>query len=301
MGVGLGTTTGAAAVAALIHGRSWAVLSGAGMSTDSGIPDYRGPNSVRATPMQFGEFVGSVEAQRRYWARSYLGWRHIGQARPNTGHRALVQLEQAGLIGVITQNVDGLHGAAGSRGVIELHGNIARVICLDCGGVTPRSVVQARLATLNPTVVEAATIEHAELRPDGDAVVHDWHDFVLVPCPTCGGRLKPDLVFFGESVPKPRVESAYALLESAEVLVVVGSSLTVMSGLRFVRHQAKRGLPTVIINRGPTRGDELATIKLDAGCSPTLQSWTAGSRHAAARTGPAGPVRAGLSELTGPG
>ncbi|HET9649207.1 MAG TPA: NAD-dependent protein deacetylase [Microlunatus sp.] len=256
--------------AAVIRGRRWTVLSGAGASTDSGIPDYRGPTSVRATPMQFGEFVGSRAAQQRYWARSYLGWRRMGQARPNPGHQALVDLERHGLVGVITQNVDGLHTAAGSRTVVDLHGEIARVICLDCGDRSSRRALQDRLALLNPEVRGEVEPGRAELRPDGDAVVHDWHDFVLAPCLVCGGRLKPDVVFFGESVPKPRVATAYALVDAAEVLVVVGSSLTVMSGLRFVRHQAKRGLPVVIVNRGPTRGDELATVKLDSGCSETM-------------------------------
>ena len=262
--------TAAATVADLLRGRTWVALTGAGMSTDSGIPDYRGPTSMRATPMQFSEFVGSAEAQRRYWARSYLGWRRIGRAQPNPGHRALVGLEASGLCGVITQNVDGLHTAAGTSTVINLHGDIATVICLDCGRTAPRRQVQTRLARLNPGLEDPPVLEHAELRPDGDAVVRDWHDFTLAGCDECGGRLKPDVVFFGESVPKPRVESAYALVDSAEVLVVLGSSLTVMSGLRFVRHNAKRSRRNVIINRGPTRGDDLATIKVDAGCSETL-------------------------------
>ena len=267
------TVASPAAVAAateLLLGRRWVALTGAGISTDSGIPDYRGPTSVRATPMQFNEFVGSADAQRRYWARSYLGWRRIGRAQPNAGHRALADLERAGLAGVITQNVDGLHSAAGSRGVINLHGDIASVVCLECGDRSARSVLQHRLATMNPQIDEPQVLEHAELRPDGDAVAHDWQEFRLVGCVQCGGRLKPDVVFFGESVPKARVEAAYSLVERAEVLVVLGSSLTVMSGLRFVRHQVKRLQPVVIINRGATRGDELATLKIDHGCSEAL-------------------------------
>jgi len=267
------TVASPAAVAAateLLLGRRWVALTGAGISTDSGIPDYRGPTSVRATPMQFNEFVGSADAQRRYWARSYLGWRRIGRAQPNAGHRALADLERAGLAGVITQSVDGLHSAAGSRGVINLHGDIASVVCLECGDRSARSVLQHRLATMNPQIDEPQVLEHAELRPDGDAVAHDWQEFRLVGCVQCGGRLKPDVVFFGESVPKARVEAAYALVERAEVLVVLGSSLTVMSGLRFVRHQVKRLQPVVIINRGATRGDELATLKIDHGCSEAL-------------------------------
>jgi NAD-dependent SIR2 family protein deacetylase len=267
------TVASPAAVAAateLLLGRRWVALTGAGISTDSGIPDYRGPTSVRATPMQFNEFVGSADAQRRYWARSYLGWRRIGRAQPNAGHRALADLERAGLAGVITQNVDGLHSAAGSRGVINLHGDISSVVCLECGDRSARSVLQHRLATMNPQLDEPQVLEHAELRPDGDAVAHDWQEFRLVGCVQCGGRLKPDVVFFGESVPKTRVDAAYALVECAEVLVVLGSSLTVMSGLRFVRHQVKHQQPVVIINRGPTRGDDLATVKIDSGCSETL-------------------------------
>jgi NAD-dependent SIR2 family protein deacetylase len=257
-------------VLSMLRGRTWVALTGAGMSTDSGIPDYRGPTSVRATPMQFSEFTGSAEARRRYWARSYQGWQRIGQARPNAGHRALAALEGSGLVGVVTQNVDGLHRAAGSRRVVDLHGDIASVVCLDCGDRTSRAQMQRRLAELNPDVAAPARLEHAELRPDGDAVVEQWTNFVLADCAECGGLLKPDVVFFGESVPKDRVERAYALVDSAEMLVVLGSSLTVMSGLRFVRHNAKQGRPVVIINRGPTRGDELATLKIDGGCSETL-------------------------------
>ena len=259
-----------AVAADLLRGRSWVALTGAGISTDSGIPDYRGPTSARAMPMQFSEFVRSADAQRRYWARSYQGWRRIGRARPNAGHQALVELEASGLQGVITQNVDGLHQAAGSRTVINLHGDIARVVCLDCERLSPRAEMQRRLAELNPEVAPPVRLEHAELRPDGDAVVEQWNDFVLAGCLECGGRLKPDVVFFGESVPRDRVDQAYALVENAEVLVVLGSSLTVMSGLRFVRHQAKYGRPVVIINCGVTRGDDLASLKIDGGCSQTL-------------------------------
>lgn len=259
-----------AVVAELLRGRSWVALTGAGMSTDSGIPDYRGPTSVRASPMQYSEFVGSAEAQRRYWARSYLGWRRIGHAEPNPGHRALADLEAAGLAGVITQNVDGLHSAAGSTRVINLHGDIATVVCLACGERSARSELQRRLAWANPRLEQPQVLEHAELRPDGDAVARNWQQFRLVGCAQCGGGLKPDVVFFGEAVPKARVEAAYALMDCGEILVVLGSSLTVMSGLRFVRHNAKRQQPVVIINRGLTRGDDLASLKIDGGCSETL-------------------------------
>ena len=259
-----------AAAADLLRGRTWVALTGAGMSTDSGIPDYRGPTSIRATPMQFSEFVGSTDAQQRYWARSYLGWHRIGKARPNAGHRALADLEAAGLCGVITQNVDGLHSAAGSRRVINLHGDIAAVVCLDCGHRSARSELQRRFRGANPQVGQPQRLQHAELRPDGDAVAQDWQQFQLIGCLNCAGRLKPDVVFFGESVPKARVEAAYGLVEYAEVLVVLGSSLTVMSGFRFVRHQAKKQQPVLIINRGPTRGDDLASLKIENGCSETL-------------------------------
>jgi NAD-dependent SIR2 family protein deacetylase len=268
--VSVASPAAVAAAAELLSGRTWVALTGAGMSTDSGIPDYRGPTSVRATPMQYSEFVGSADAQRRYWARSYLGWRRIGVAQPNAGHRALADLEAAGLSGVITQNVDGLHSAAGSRHVINLHGDIATVVCLECGDRSARSELQRRLAHANPQVDQPQRLEHAELRPDGDAVAQDWRQFRLAACVQCGGQLKPDVVFFGEAVPKARVDAAYALVEPAEVLVVLGSSLTVMSGLRFVRHQAKDQQPIVIINRGPTRGDDLATLKIDHGCSESL-------------------------------
>jgi NAD-dependent SIR2 family protein deacetylase len=252
------------AAAELLRGRSWVALTGAGMSTDSGIPDYRGPTSIRATPMQYNEFLGSADAQRRYWARSYLGWRRIGRAEPNPGHRALADLEAVGLTGVITQNVDGLHSAAGSSRVINLHGDIASVVCLECGDRSERSELQRRLQAANPKLSERHTLEHAELRPDGDAVVQDWRQFRLVGCVHCGGPLKPDVVFFGETVPRDRVDRCFGLVEEAGSLLVLGSSLTVMSGYRFVLRAAKLGIPVGIVNVGPTRGDAKADVRLDA-------------------------------------
>lgn len=270
--------TGIDHLTGLMKGRSWVALTGAGMSTDSGIPDYRGPDSPPATPMQFADFARSADNRRRYWARSYLGWTRIGRALPNAGHRALADLQQDDrLVGVITQNVDELHQVAGSARVIDLHGRISEVVCLDCGDVSPRALVQRRLAELNPEV-RPVPVGHAGLRPDGDADVDDWADFVVAGCLVCGGRLKPHLVFFGETVPSERVERAYAWVDGADVLVVLGSSLTVMSGLRFVRYHAKTGKPVVIINRGPTRGDALATVRLDAGTSQTLQHLVATTR-----------------------
>lgn len=258
------------AIAELLAGRSWTCLSGAGMSTDSGIPDYRGPDSPRATPMMYAEFVNSAASRQRYWARSFLGWQRMGTAVPNAGHRALAELAAYGLNGIVTQNVDGLHEAAGSDPVIDLHGRIDTIVCLNCGQRTSRVDYQDRLAELNPGVTTEDDLGHAELRPDGDAVVEDWSDFRVAACLRCGGVLKPDVIFFGEAVPKDRVEQSYRMIDDSEVLLVAGSSLTVMSGLRFVRHNAKRDKPVIIINRGPTRGDELATIKIDNGTSEIL-------------------------------
>ncbi len=243
------------------------VLTGAGVSTDSGIPDYRGPGSVPRTPMTYQELVSGPEAQRRYWARAHAGWARMGRAEPNATHHALVRWQREGrLLGLITQNVDGLHTRAGHVGAIDLHGRIDRVACLDCGERTGRAALQQRLDALNPGWADQA-VEHA---PDGDAVVEDTDAFVLADCETCGGRLKPDVVFFGESVAKPLVQHCFDLTESADALLVLGSSLHVMSGLRFVRRAAALGTPVVVVNRGSTRGDDLATVKLDAGCAQTL-------------------------------
>lgn len=256
---------------ALVAGRRWTALTGAGISTDSGIPDYRGPDSPRATPMMYAEFVGSQAARQRYWARSFLGWQRMRTAHPNQGHRALAALGAYGLNGVITQNVDGLHHQAGSDPVIDLHGRISDVNCLTCGQLTSRADYQQRLLELNPAIAASAEdLRHAELRPDGDAVVDDWSGFVVGPCLNCGGILKPDVIFFGEAVPKDRVQRCYRLIDDSELLLVAGSSLAVMSGLRFVRHEARLGRPVIIINRGATRGDDLATLKIDAGTTEVL-------------------------------
>ncbi|WP_203569019.1 Sir2 family NAD-dependent protein deacetylase [Aestuariimicrobium ganziense] len=250
----------------LLAGRHWVALTGAGISTDSGIPDYRGPQARPTNPMQYREFVGEPASRRRYWVRSMMGHRSFGRALPNPGHLALARLA----VPVLTQNVDGLHTDAGSARVIDLHGRISRVVCLDCGDLTDRDDLQVRLEDANPGVVGQIPAGHAELRPDGDAEVAERDDFVVPPCLACGGMLKPDVVFFGESVPRPIVDQAWAMVDAAEVLVVAGSSLTVMSGLRFARAQAKRGRPLVIVNHGVTRADELATLRIDAGTSPTL-------------------------------
>lgn len=253
-------------LADLLAGRRWLALTGAGISTDSGIPDYRGRDALPLRPILFADFLRRPEERRRYWARSMQGWRSFGVALPNAGHRALASLG----VPVITQNVDGLHQASGSARVLDLHGRIDRVVCLGCGARSPRAALQARLEAANPGITGSIPAGTAEVRPDGDAVVEDWADFVAVGCAACGGVLKPDVVMFGESVPPPLVADAYALVDAAEALLVAGSSLTVMSGLRFVRHAARRGVPVAIVNRGATRGDELAALRLDAGTSETL-------------------------------
>ncbi len=254
---------------AALAGRRIAVLTGAGISTDSGIPDYRGPDSPPANPMTIRQFRTSREYRRRYWARNHLGWRHMAETRPNAGHRALAALERAGVVtGVITQNVDLLHTKAGSRNVINLHGTYARVICLDCGHTMSRAALAEELEAANPGF--GAGPDALAVAPDADAVVADTESFRFLDCPACGGMLKPDIVYFGESVAKEVVDQAFALVDSAAALLVAGSSLTVFSGYRFVRHAAARGLTVAIVNRGPTRADDLATVKVEAGCSPTL-------------------------------
>jgi len=254
----------------LLAERPLVVLTGAGCSTDSGIPDYRGPHSVARQPMTYQEFVSGRSAQQRYWARSHLGWGRMRGAEPNAGHHALARIDPELLI---TQNVDGLHERAGSRRLVALHGRIAEVVCLSCRAVSSRTVLHERLAALNPGFAERHLA--AEVRPDGDVELDDTGDFVLAGCADCGGVLKPHVVFFGENVPAARVERCYAavdaLVDCDGALLVAGSSLTVMSGLRFVRRAAKAGTPVVIVNRGATRGDELATRRLDEGCSEFLE------------------------------
>lgn len=255
------------------------ILSGAGLSTESGIPDYRGPTGLArkvsgSSPMTYQTFTGSAAARRRYWARSYLGWRHIARAVPNHGHRAVAELSRRGLLtGIITQNVDGLHQAAGASEVTELHGSLHRVLCLSCGQRTSRADLDRRLAAANPGW-DAETA--ALINPDGDAVLaaEATESFQVVDCSACRGVLKPDVVFFGENVPRPRTEACYALVERASALVVLGSSLTVMSGFRYVRHAARLQRPVVIVNQGVTRGDPYATATLDAPLGPTLSALT---------------------------
>ncbi|WP_194818971.1 NAD-dependent protein deacetylase [Nocardia sp. XZ_19_385] len=262
-----------AALIDLISGRRVAVLTGAGLSTDSGIPDYRGPSAPPRNPMTFQQFVGDPVFRQRYWARNHIGWRRMDAARPNLGHRALARLERLGTVtGLITQNVDLLHTKAGHRRVLDLHGTYARVRCLACEALISRMTLADRLELANPGFVTAATATGVEVAPDADAVIEDTESFRMVDCERCGGMLKPDIVYFGENVPRERVAAAYELVDQADALLVAGSSLTVMSGLRFVRHAAKLGHPVIILNRGRTRGDDLATLRIEAGCSSTLSA-----------------------------
>jgi NAD-dependent SIR2 family protein deacetylase len=249
-------------------------LTGAGMSTDSGIPDYRGPDSPPRNPMTIQQFMSSPEFRRHYWARNHVGWRHMDAAMPNAGHRMLADLEARGaVLGVITQNVDMLHTKAGSRTVIDLHGVYGRVRCLGCERLISRLELDERLTKANPGFAETVTpADGVEIAPDADAIISSTEHFRMVDCEVCGGILKPDIVYFGDSVPKPRVRAAFDLVDSGSSLVVLGSSLTVMSGLRFVRHARKTGKPVFIVNRGRTRGDDLATLKIEAGCAEVLAS-----------------------------
>jgi NAD-dependent SIR2 family protein deacetylase len=262
--------------ARVLKGRTFTALTGAGISTDSGIPDYRSPDSPPRNPMTYQQFVSDEAFRRHYWARNHVGWQHVRRTHPNEGHRVLAALEERGIVhGVITQNVDLLHEDAGSCNVIDLHGRYDRVICLQCGRVISRAHLAERLDTLNPGFLDSVldggtTVADIEIAPDADAVVEQTSHFRPAPCEFCGGMLKPEIVYFGENVPRERVERAYAMVDGADALLVAGSSLTVMSGLRFVRHAAKAGKPVVIVNRGETRGDPLATVKVDAGVTEAL-------------------------------
>lgn len=264
-------------LAGLVRAGGVVVLSGAGLSTESGIPDYRGPSGSlrRRLPMTYDQFVGTPQARQRYWARSYLGWRTITKAEPNDGHRAVAELQHRGLVGgIITQNVDGLHQAAGAMDVVELHGGLDDVVCLSCRQRCSRLAHDDRLRAANPDFAA----EVSRINPDGDVDLADdvVSRFRLAPCAACGSdRMKPDVVFFGENVPRERVERCYALVDEARALLVLGSSLTVMSGLRFVKHAAKRGTAVAIVNQGPTRGDDHATVRLDAPLGLVLTRLTA--------------------------
>ena len=284
-----------AAALELLNARPLVALTGAGVSTDSGIPDYRGPGSPTRQPMTYQEFLSGPRARQRYWARSHVGWGRMRAAEPNPGHRALARIDPDLLI---TQNVDGLHEAAGSRRVVALHGRIDEVVCLQCRRVDSRAALHHRLEELNPGW--AAAHADVEVRPDGDVELEETDDFVVPACELCGGILKPHVVFFGENVPKPRVETCYdavdALARTGGALLVAGSSLTVMSGLRFVRRAATSAIPVVIVNRGATRGDALARYTVCAGTSEFLTDLVAVRERAAQSSG--GPGATSRADLT---
>ncbi len=251
-----------------LAGRRIAILTGAGVSTDSGIPDYRGTGAPARTPMTAEQFLGSAAARQRYWVGSHLGWRSFAAARPNPGHEAIAALEAASIAtGVVTQNVDGLHMRAGSRRVVELHGTMRRVFCTHCGQVFDRRDLAVRVEADNPWI---AVDENVVLGPDGDVRPETVTQFHIPGCTVCGGMLKPDVVFFGEFIPAEKFREAEQLVQTSEALLVAGSSLVVNSGIRLVERARRRRLPVVIVNRGATRADGRATVKIDAGTSEVL-------------------------------
>jgi NAD-dependent deacetylase sirtuin 4 len=259
------------ALAERLRGRRVVVLTGAGVSTESGIPDYRSPEaSARARrPVHGPEFIRSAALRRRYWARAMVGWESFRRARPGPAHLAIARLEARGVVTrVITQNVDRLHDAAGSRRVIELHGALAEVFCLACGALEDRESVQARMRATNRAWIMGAT----PAAPDGDADLDDaaMAGFEAPVCLPCGGALKPRVVFFGENVARPVVDAAFASVDGADALLVAGTSLAVFSGYRFLRRAADRRIPIAIVNRGPVRGEELAAVKIDASTGAAL-------------------------------
>lgn len=264
-----------------LAGRRLAVLTGAGISTDSGIPDYRGKGAPVRTPMTVDQFFTSDDARRRYWVGSHLGWRAFAAAEPNNGHLALAALEARGVAsGVVTQNVDGLHVRAGSRRVVELHGTMRRVFCTHCGQVFDRRDLAVRVEADNPWI---QVPENVPLGPDGDVLPESTTDFRIPACTVCGGMLKPDVVFFGEFIPAEKFREAEQLVRASDALVIAGSSLVVNSGIRLLERARRRRLPIVIVNRGATRADARATVKIDAGTSDVL--------HAFAETLPPVPDR----------
>jgi NAD-dependent SIR2 family protein deacetylase len=253
------------------------VLTGAGLSTASGIPDYRDKDGVRRgrNPIQGPDFRKSEAVRRRYWARSMAGYPTLAGAAPNAAHYALAQLEAAGrLHGIITQNVDGLHHQAGSHKVIELHGNIHGVLCLDCRAVHPRAQIQDWLVQANPSLVPTGPAGEVvpEARPDGDAELEldEFHDFQLPACPACGGTLQPDVIFFGDNIPPARTAQALQWAEDSDAVLVVGSSLMVFSGFRFAKLAAQANKPIAAINLGKTRADELIGLKIEAAAVDVL-------------------------------
>jgi NAD-dependent SIR2 family protein deacetylase len=256
--------------ASALQGKRVVVLTGAGMSTDSGIPDYRGAGAPKRNPMTFDQFKESGDYRKRYWAGSHLGWSMFDAAKPNRGHRILAELEARGIVtGVVTQNVDGLHARAGTRRLVDLHGSMDRVLCLNCGQAFARASIADRITADNPWINEPDAIT---LAPDGDADVTDYSSFVVPVCTVCGGMLKPDVVFFGEFIPVEKFAEARALVQGSEAMIIAGSSLVVNSGIRLLEQARRRKLPIVIINHGVTKGDSRATVKLEGGTTETLSA-----------------------------
>ncbi|RUR00648.1 Sir2 family NAD-dependent protein deacetylase [Labedella endophytica] len=252
----------------LLRDRVSVFLTGAGVSTDSGIPDYRGEGAPKRSPMNVAQFLTDDAFRRRYWAGSHQGWKRFASSRPNDGHRAIARLESADLsTGVVTQNVDGLHVRAGSRRVVDLHGSMDQVRCLTCGQMFSRDSIAERMVEQNPGF---DLDEEQELGPDGDVLVSGIDSFDVPSCTVCGGVLKPDIVFFGEYIPREKFEEATQMVAAAEVLVIAGSSLVVNSGIRLLEQARRSKKPVIIINRGITKGDTRAALKIDAGASQTL-------------------------------
>ena len=254
--------------AELLQGKLVSVLTGAGISTDSGIPDYRGEGAAVRNPMTFDQFQSSPGFRQRYWAGSHLGWKRFAASAPNRGHEALADFERLGISnGIVTQNVDGLHLRAGSKRVVDVHGSIDRARCLTCGQYFARTPLAARISELNPWLEES---DSHTLNPDGDADVHNVDDFIVPDCTVCGGLLKPDVVFFGEFVPTRKFQLGAALVDQSEAMIVAGSSLVVNSGIRLVERAMRKQIPLVIINRGTTKADRRANVKIDGGASAVL-------------------------------
>lgn len=252
----------------LVAGRRVAVLTGAGVSTDSGIPDYRGQGASKRTPMNISDFLNNERARKRYWAGAHVGWKSFSQAEPNAGHLAIAAMEQGGVIeGVISQNVDGLHRRAGNSHVVDLHGSLDRVVCLDCSQQFDRVSIEQQLSKANPWLDELSSIV---LAPDGDVDVSNYDELTIPACSVCGGVLKPDVVFFGEFVPAKIFSAAQSLIKRADALIVAGSSLAVNSAVRLVDQARREKMPIAIINKGMTKGDRKAALKLDGGTSPIL-------------------------------
>ena len=272
----LATRPETALIALLQQRRPWTVLTGAGISTGSGIPDYRDASGAwkRPAPVNFQDFMAQEHTRQRYWARSLVGWPVFSQARPNAAHAALAQLEQAGWVqAVITQNVDGLHQQAGSRNVVDLHGQLDEVVCMGCAQISARAAFQNRLLAANPDWGQ----HHASVAPDGDADLTglDFSRFQVPPCPVCGGILKPHVVFYGENVPAQRKQYAMEQLAASQALLVVGSSLMVFSGLRLLHAAQQQGSLVAAINLGVTRADALLDCKLAMPCAEALQALVA--------------------------